>query len=63
MGSTQERERGECEVDAVRLRGEAVERRRTHSWKSPVSWPMKSGMGPVSWLLSKFLRMCAQRKR
>ena len=38
------------EVNAVRLRREAVERRRTHIYVSAVSWPMESGMGPVSWL-------------
>ena len=47
----------------MRLRGEAVERRRTHSIVSAVSWPMMSGMGPVSWFWSKSLRMCARRKR
>ena len=35
------------EVDAVRLRGEAVKRRRTHRPVSAVSWPMEFGMGPV----------------
>ena len=51
------------EVDAVRLRGEAVKRRRTHRVSSALSWPMEFGMGPVSVLLYKILRMCARRKR
>ena len=47
------------EVNAVRLRGEAVERRRTHRESSAVSWPMEFGMGPVSVLFFKTLHSAA----
>ena len=43
----------------MRLRGEAVERRRTHRYPSAVSWPMEFGMGPVSVLFHKDLLSAA----